>query len=70
MKVYTCDDHDTHWPVGGASIVIAEGIKQARAILDKALMGRGLKPSTEEEYTLTEIDIAKKRAIILCDGNY
>jgi hypothetical protein len=71
LKLYTCIDHAGFWPVGVASIVIAENEAEARICLDEALMRKGLKPSREDgtPYTLIEIPL-KKSVHILCDGDY
>lgn len=70
MKIFTCTNHDTHWPIGGASIIIAKDRKQGKKLLDKELESQGLKPFKQEPYTLVEISSNKARAIILCDGEY
>ena len=67
MKVYTCIDHNTHYPVGGASIVIAEDKKRAKQLLNKELKEHGLEPN---DYSLQEIDISIAHAIVLNDGDY
>lgn len=67
MKIFRCTNHDTHFPVGGASIVVASDIDEARKLLDAELKQCGLIP---DNYTLDEIDITKAQAIILNDGNY
>ncbi len=70
MRLYTCTDHDVHWPVGGASIVIAPNEEMAYELLDKALQEKGLKGRADDPYTLLEIDIARQQAIVLRDGDY
>lgn len=67
MRLFTCTDHATIWPVGGASIVIAEDELEARHLLSQRLSSIGL---NSQPFTLTEIDITQSRAIILCDGVY
>jgi hypothetical protein len=42
LNVYTCDDHDGVWPVGGASVVIAETEDMARDLLKAALREHGI----------------------------
>lgn len=68
MKLFASTDHKGFWPVGSASIVVAEDEANARALLDAALIERGL--GIDEPYTLKEVDTATPAAIILCDGNY
>ena len=68
--LFYCTDHDYHWPVGVASVVVAPSIEAARALLDSQLVCRGLKPSATKPYTLKPIDIAVAQAIVLVDGNY
>jgi hypothetical protein len=70
MNVWTCDDHDTFYPVGAASVVVAPTIEEARALLDKALVEKGLRPSGEKPYTLLPLSTARPVAVILVDGNY
>lgn len=67
MKLFTCVDHATIWPVGGASIVIAENEFEARHLLSQRLSSVGL---NSQPFTLTEIDTTQPRAVILFDGNY
>lgn len=70
MKVYTVTNHSIHWPVGGASVVVAENEQEATELLDTQLMNEGLVPSDGNPYTLEELDISKAQAIILCNGDY
>lgn len=70
MKVFTCINHDIYWPVGGASVIIAKNKRAAKRLLDAALVAKKLKPSSEEPYTLVELDVETSKAHILRDGNY
>lgn len=70
MRIFTCTDHDTFYPVGAASVVIADDEEMARRLLDSALIARGLKPSSESSYTINEILETAPCAVILVDGNY
>lgn len=67
MRVWVVTDHNTHWPVGGASIVVATDEIQARSLLDSALIDDSLKP---DDYTLREIMLDTPYAEVLCDGDY
>lgn len=67
MKVFVCTDHDEHYPVGAASVIIAENEQQASSLLREELQRRGLKG---EGFTLKEIDLSAPIAVVLCDGNY
>ena len=69
MRIFTCTNHDGHYPVGVASVVIAETEDKAYEQLDKALIEAGLKPYDKEEYQINEVEM-KPQAIILNDGNY
>ncbi len=70
MKLYTCTDHDCHWPVGVASIVIAEDEKQAIELLDIELKRHRLKGHNKEPYTFAEVKQSTPVAIVLLDGDY
>lgn len=70
MKVYVCTDHDFHWPVGVASVVIAPDIQTARRLLDNQLALDGLAIFDESPYTLQDVSLDMPQAIILCDGDY
>lgn len=70
MKLYTCIDHDCHYPVGVASVIVAPNELHARLHLDNALRKQGLKPNDEYKYSLVEIDLEKTQAIILQNGDY
>ena len=67
MKVFTCIDHDTKWPVGGASIIVAEDKRKARGLLNSALRDQGL---DIKGYSLQEVDIKTPGVTILNDGDY
>ena len=67
-RLWVCTDHDSHYPVGCASIVMARDETQAREFLDQALRESGLNPS--QPYTLIEINMSLPFARVLMDGNY
>lgn len=67
MKLFTCTDHDSIWPVGVASIVLAESEDNARELLTAELCERSL---GNKPFTLQEVAIDKPQAIVLKDGNY
>jgi len=67
MKVFTCIDHDVRYPVGGASVIVAENKSKARVLLNNALRDIGL---STEGYSLQEVITTEPRATILCDGDY
>lgn len=69
-KVYIRTDHDRHWPVGVASIIVAKDQIHARSLLDEELRQRGLKGYKDEPYTLTWLDLTEPKAHVLCDGDY
>lgn len=70
MRLWTSTDHDCHYPVGCASIVLAEDETEARRLLDEALTAHGLKGGDTAPYTLTEIPLDQARAVVLNDGQY
>lgn len=70
MRLFICTDHDDHWPVGVASVVVARDEDEARRLLDQELMGRGLRPHARKAYTFREVDLSAPVAIVMCDGNY
>ncbi len=70
MKVYICTNHDSHYPVGCASVVVAKDKKQARKLLDETLHEDGLKTSKDYDYILTELPTDEARAVILNNGEY
>lgn len=69
MRIWCCTDHETHWPVGGASIVVAETEADARRLLTEALAREGLK-QLPDEMTLREIDTSTAHAVVLANGDY
>lgn len=69
MKVFVTTNHDVHYPVGAASVVLARSEREAKTLLDAALVARGLKPSDEHPYTLEELDDSPQ-AQILVNGDY
>lgn len=68
MKLFTCTDHAVHWPVGGASVIVAETKERAEHLLRLALLEHGLKDASE--LTLTEVPLNLETAIVLRDGDY
>ena len=69
-RVWICQDHDLHWPIGGGSVVIAENVVEARKLLDKKLISHGLKPYEEKSYTFRSYSMNRKQAHIISDGDY
>lgn len=67
MNVYTCADHDGHWPVGACSVVVAADENEARRLLKEALMKEGL---DAKGFTLTPLDLSEAKATILLNGDY
>jgi hypothetical protein len=70
MNIYVTTDHDSHYPVGCCSVVVAESEHVAKLLLDEELVEHGLKPSTQKPYTLRKINSEKPRAFVLLDGDY
>ena len=68
MKVFYCTDHDGHWPVGVASIVVAPNVETARSALSRRLTENGL--DGNKPFTLTELDTSKAQILILRSGDY
>ncbi len=68
MAVYISTDHAGFYPVGTASVVVAESEREARLMLMAALFSAGL--DGKEPFTLQEIDITKPGATILRNGDY
>lgn len=70
MKLYVCTDHDSVWPTGVGSVVIAADEQEARQLLDAVLREHGLLNHEEAPYTLVEVDTSNAQALILADGDY
>lgn len=68
LRVFTCVDHEGVWPVGVASVVVADNEASARAILGGELYKRGL--ARDRPFTLQEVDLTRPRATVLMDGDY
>ena len=68
MKVYTCTDHDGHWPVGVSSVIVATHEAQAAELLKAELKAHGLDPN--KPFTLRQIQTEKPQAFVLQDGEY
>ena len=68
FKTYICTDHDSHYPVGSASVVNAKSKNAAILLLDKELIANGLKPFELYPYTLKIVKDGQ--AIVLCNGDY
>jgi hypothetical protein len=70
MRVWVVKDHNSHYPVGAASVIVAENEKQAYNLLDAALIADGLKPHIKDPYTLIELSLDTPQAMILVNGDY
>lgn len=68
MNIYTCTDHEGHYPVGVASVVVANSEDEARKLLEAELAAHGLK--NQEPFTLRRIQIERPQAFVLNDGDY
>lgn len=68
MRVFICTDHEGHYPVGVASIVVADDEDHARRLLGAELKQHGLR--REKPFTLQEVGTADAHALVLLDGNY
>ena len=68
MQVYVCTDHDGHYPVGVASIIVAPDEDEARRLLAAELREPGL--DAGKPFTLRRIQSEKPQAFVLLDGNY
>jgi hypothetical protein len=69
MFMYLCTDHDHVYPVGVASVVIAETVDEAIQLLDIQLLDHGLQPFAQSPYTFTVLPL-EKVAVVLRDGDY
>jgi hypothetical protein len=67
-RLWISTDHATHYPVGGASIVMANSEPEARDLMAAALRAKGLDPA--KGFTLLELNISIPFARVLCDGEY
>ena len=68
MNVYVCTDHDCHYPVGVATVVVAESLDAAADLLQEALKADGLDPA--QPFTLERLDMSTPAVRILCNGDY
>lgn len=68
MKVFTCTDHEGFWPVGVASLVVAEDQTKAAQLLMDALVKEGI--NQVDPFHLEEIDVTRPQAVILHNGDY
>lgn len=69
MNVYVCTDHEGHWPVGVASLIVAPDENEARRLLIQELEAHGLKQN-DKPFSLRLMNIASPRAYVLLDGDY
>ena len=70
MRVYVCTDHDYHWPVGVASVIVANNITEAMEMLDAKLIEAGLEPFELKPYTIRRLPEDMPYCEILQDGQY
>jgi len=67
-RLWISTNHGGFWPVGVASIVMANSEEEARKLMDRTLHEAGLLP--EKGYTLLELNISMPFARVLCNGDY
>lgn len=70
LKLFVCTDHAGYWPVGTASVVLAQDEAAARSLLDDALANRNLATSEAVPYTLHEVSMTDPLVLVLRDGDY
>lgn len=68
MKVFTCIDHQDIWPVGVASVIIANDEAQAKELLVAELVNYRIIQT--EPFTLQELDLTVAKAVVLQNGEY
>lgn len=69
-RVYACTDFRGYWPVGVASVIVAADKREAKRLLDQKLREAGIPIEGDGDYTLTEISIEQKGAVILNKGDW
>lgn len=69
MDVFVCDDHAGHWPVGVASVIVANDEAEARGLLVAELKRHGL-DGTKPPFTLRKLNTSAPRAFVIRDGDY
>lgn len=67
-RLWVCTDHHGHYPVGVASIIMANSEDEARRLLAAGLRESGL--DADKGFTLLELNISMPFARVLHDGNY
>lgn len=67
LTVFTCNDHAGYYPVGAASVVVAEDERKARAMLSEQLKSMGI---NGEDFTLEPLDVTNSHVKVLLDGDY
>ena len=68
MNLYVCTDHDSHYGVGGASVVVASSEHEAMELLRAEIVSHGL--DGNRPFTLQRIQTEKPQALVLCDGDH
>ncbi len=68
MNIYVCTDHDGHYPVGVASVVVAASEREAVELLRAEIVSHGL--DGNKPFTLQRIQAEKPQALVLRDGDY
>lgn len=69
-RVYVCTDfRGEYWPVEVSSVIVAADKNEAKVILDNALRDAGIPLEGNGYYTITEVSLNQKNALILNNGN-
>lgn len=69
MNIYTTTNFTGHYPVGAAAVVVAWNAAEAAAMLNVALLQRGL-PGDADAESMDLLVESHGNVKILVDGNY
>ena len=68
MKLFSSTDFDYHYPVGHVIVAVAKDEDEARTIMGKELVSRGITPYANME--LTEHSLIEPSVVTCLDGEY
>lgn len=70
MRVFYSNDFRGYWPVGASAVIVARDKDEAYILLTSKLIGMGLAPGPDDNFTINEVQTDVTGVYVLQDGDY
>lgn len=70
MRVFYSNDFRGHWPVGTSAVIVARNKDEAYTLLTAKLIGMGLAPGADDNFSIHEVQTDRTGVYVLQDGDY